>query len=947
VSSRYGARITVRQEEPLPVSALVTEPVRRHVSFAPTRIPAGPAARARRLPFRSQGFNVHRTMSLRLAAALVFAAVSVGAQSPAPARSLRDSVRASKRIVAVRAAAAPVIDGRLDDAAWAAAPPATDFTQKDPAEGTPPTDRLAVRFAYDDAALYVAMRVILTRPREIRSPLGRRDNIGPAEHFWISLDTYHDERTAYTFGLTPHGVRGDHYNATDDERDRDTSFEPVWQGAAQLDSTGWSGEMRIPFSQLRFNDGDVQRWGVNINFWNPASNEDVYWVVVPKKEAGWSSWMGELAGISGIPRARRLELLPYVASEATVNATRAPANPFDDGRNVRPRIGGDLKMGIGPGLTLQATVNPDFGQVEADPAEVNLSAFESIFDERRPFFVEGSQLLSGPANYFYSRRIGASPRGSAVADFVDYPQATTILGAAKVTGRLPSGTSVGLLTALTGREEARLFDSTSRQLTDLAVAPRAAYVVGRVQQQFGANASTAGISITGVERQFGEESRALRSRYTGRAWTGGADFDYRFAGNRYTVNGFLGGSIVQGDTLAITALQRSSARYFQRPDARGYHLDRTRTALSGYTAALGVSRNTGRHWLWEAEAATESPALELNDVGRIGTADGRSVAASLKYRETERGRWLRRWDVSLDQTHEWNFDGDRQDGLVGIDGEMTFRNFWELNVETVHRMRATDARATRGGPLMGTGYANVAIVELSSSFAASTRWKGRVYYGRDEFGAPTNRISGSLSVRPSPQWQLTLEPTFMRYVSTRQYVDALSGGTADTYGTRYVFGRIDQSTFFADLRLNYVFKPDLSLELYAQPFAASGRYTGFGELAAARSRELRPYGTAGVALGRDTTGAYVVTDRERPGPDGLPSTARFRADDFNLLSMRSNAVLRWEYRPGSTLFVVWQQNRERDDLRGDLVSFDDVFRSFGPKGSNFFAVKANFWVPVR
>ena len=869
---------------------------------------------------------------------------ATNAQSPSPAATrtstVRDSLRAGKRIVAVRVATPPDIDGRIDDAAWTNVPVTRDFTQKDPIEGAAPTDQLEVRLAYDDVALYVAARVTLGKPRVIQAPLGRRENIGQAEHIWVSFDTYRDERSAYSFGVSAAGVRADWYHPQDDEYNIDTSFEPVWQAASNITARGWTAEMRIPFSQLRFNDAAVQKWGVNIDYWTPSTNEDVFWIPVPKKETGWSSWMGELAGISGIHPSRRLELLPYVASEARVNATRDPANPFDDGRNVRPRIGGDLKMGIGPGLTLQATVNPDFGQVEADPAVVNLSAFETIFPERRPFFVEGSQLLmGGGANYFYSRRIGARPRGAANGTFTDYPPATTILGAAKVTGRLHSGTSVGLLTALTGQEEARIFDGATSAIADRVVAPRTGYLVGRLQQEFGANASTVGISLTGVERRFGDASY-LRDRYSTRAYTGGGDFNYRFDRNTYNIQGFLGGSIVQGDTLAITALQRSSARYFQRPDARAYHLDRTRTTLAGLTSYLFASKNTGKHWLWNGSLGTESPGLELNDVGRVVTADGHVAQGTLRYRETQPSRLLRNYGVSLSQANEWNYDRDRQFGTIRADGDLTLPNFWTLNATAWHDFRALDERATRGGPLMGTGYYDVGIIQLASSFAAKTRWSGRVYYGKDEWGAPTNRISGSVSVRPSPQWQLTVEPNVLRNVAT------LPGGGAETYGSRYLFGRIDQSTFFADLRLNYVFKPDLTLELYAEPFAASGRYTEFGELAAARSRDLRAYGNAEIGLTRDPNGEYLFADNGRRDAAGQPTTGRFRADDFNVLSMRSNAVLRWEYRPGSTLFVVWQQNRADDARTGDLVSFDDVFRSFSPKGSNFFAVKANFWVAV-
>lgn len=866
--------------------------------------------------------------------------------SPSPERSPRDSILAGKRISATRIALAPRIDGLLDDSAWAHAQPARDFVQKEPVAGATPTDRLEVAFAYDDDALYVMTRVRLAHPRDIRAPMSRHDNLGAAEHIWISLDTYRDRRTAYTFGISASGVRADRYHPGDSENQNDSSWDPVWSAATHTDSTGWTSELRIPFSQLRFVDTDVQRWGVNVNHWTPSTNEDVYWVAVPKSEAGWSSWMGELDGIRGIRHTRRLELLPYVASDARVNADRNPANPFDNGLNAHPRIGGDLKMGIGPGLTLQATVNPDFGQVEADPAVVNLSAFETIFPERRPFFVEGSQLLQGSGgNYFYSRRIGGRPRGPASGTFVDYPDASPILGAAKVTGRLPQGMSLGLLTAVTGAQRARYLAPNSTSVEQQPVAPRTAYMVGRVQQEFGDNASTVGLSFTGTGRSFSADDQ-LRRIYDDNALTGGLDFNYRLDGNAYNVQGFVGGSLVRGDTAAIAMLQRSSARYFQRPDARSYSFDPSRTSLAGFTAALSVNRNAGTHWLWGLGASTESPQLELNDVGRISTADGHAVNGMLRYRETRPNAWLHAYGVSLSQSNEWNYDGDRQNGQLSLSSDMTLRNFWQMSGQLSHNFRALDERATRGGPLMGTGYFDGISAQLSNSYAAEARWTAAGSYGKDEFGASASRMNGSFSMRPAPEWELSVSPSFARTVTSRQYVATLGGGSADTFGKRYVFGRIDQSTFYADLRVNYTFDPDVTLEMYAEPFAASGRFSDFGELAAARSRELRPYGSGGVALSRDASGAYVVSDSARTDANGQPTTARFRADDFGILSMRSNAVLRWEYRPGSTLFVVWQQNRALDDPSGDLVSFDDVARSFGPKASNYFAVKLNYWLPV-
>jgi hypothetical protein len=377
---------------------------------------------------------------------------------PPPATG--DAGARAKRADAVRLGRAAIrVDGRLDDEAWQSARWITDFVQKEPNEGAEPTERTAVAFIYDDAALYVAARMYSNDPSQIQAPLTRHDVGTQSEHLWISLDTYRDRRTAYSFGITAAGTRMDWYHPRDHEYDIDGRFDPVWEGKATIDSLGWTAEMRIPFSQLRFTARDAQVWGLIIDRWVPSRNEDIFWIPVPKNETAWSSRMGELHGIAGIAPARRIERgLRRLECDPHLDPS---ADPFDDGVNVEARAGADLKVGLGSNLTLDATINPDFGQVEADPAVVNLSAFEVFFDERRPFFTEGSELLA--SNLFYSRRIGAAPRGPGPdGDFVDYPSASTILGAAKVTGRLPSGLSVAALGAVTAAEHARTWLDSGR-----------------------------------------------------------------------------------------------------------------------------------------------------------------------------------------------------------------------------------------------------------------------------------------------------------------------------------------------------------------------------------------------------------------------------------------------------------------------------------------------------
>jgi hypothetical protein len=819
--------------------------------------------------------------------------------------------QARKRAQAVRVPDGAIrVDGRIDEAAWRDVPPIDDFLQREPIEGAAPSDGMEVRFAFDNSALYVGARMYSSAP--IQAPLGRRDDGDQAEHLHVSLDTYLDRRTSSTFGVTASGVRLDFYHASDDERSEDETFNPVWQARTSRDSEGWTAELWIPFAQLRFNDRNPQIWGLNVRRWVPSRNEEVFWAPVRRTDRWWASLFGDLHGIEGIEPRRRLELLPYVASASRIVGNRDPSDPFSGGANLEGRVGVDVKMGLGSNLTLEATVNPDFGQVEADPAEVNLSAFETFFEERRPFFVEGSNLLAGNVNsYFYSRRIGAAPSADADGDFVDHPQTATILGAAKLTGRLASGMSIGLLGAVTDEESARTL--TAGQFGRVLVAPRTAYGVARVEQQFGASASTVGLMATAVHRQLGPDD-PLGALLARNAVTLSGDSVIRFGD--YQMQGYLGATHVNGEPGAILGLQRSSARYFQRPDVDYVRLDPGRTSISGANGGVSVERQNGRHWLWEAEASFETPGFETNDLGRLTSADGMATAAELEYQETAPGRWYRQYEISVNQEARWNHGGERQGSSLGSEVRITWPNFWETSLDHVFEFRSQDMRLTRGGPSMERPQTWRSRVEIESSGASQTQGDASLAYGRSGGGGLAFEVESGMTVRPAPQWQLSIGLSYEREVDAQQYITTLAGGRTATFGRRYIFAHIDRSTYAAQARLNYTFRPDLSLDFYAEPFAASGRYDHFGELAAARGGLLLPVETEGTSLA---------------------------SRDFHAKSFRSNLVLQWEWRAGSTLYLVWQQDRETEEALRTRVSLADMFRSLGSRGDNFFAMKVAFW----
>lgn len=843
------------------------------------------------------------------------------------------------------------LDGRLDEDAWRDATFITDFRQKEPVQFAEPSVATAVAFLYDDEALYVGARLSRDGGSFPRS-LSRRDQYANAEHLVISIDSHLDRRTAYSFVVTAGGTRIDYFHTRDSDSfgARDFTWNPVWEAQVSTDAAGWTVEYRIPFSQLRFNPGDRQIWGLNVNRWVPDRNEDIFWVVVPREETGFSSRFGTLEGLRDLRRSRRIELLPYVATDGTFDGTVSPGDPFNDGSRTGARAGGELRMGLGPGLTLDASINPDFGQVEADPAELNLSAFETFFSERRPFFTEGSQLLpSGSA--FFTRRIGAPPRGPAEGAFVDRPANTTILGAAKVTGQLPSGLSVGVLAALTDRTHARVQDTLGSPIRRVEVEPLAIYGAARLQQQFGPDASTVGLSLAGMQREFTPQS-GLEQLLSRRAVAAIADARLRYRGGEYEFRFTAGMSRVEGDSAAILRIQRAPAHFFQRPDANRFRLDSARTVLTGYTASIRADKNAG-NWLWGAGVTTESPGYETNDMGRVTSVDDVDLNWDINYRETTPGPLFRTWNLGVSNSVSWNYDGDRGNTRASVFSSATLRNFWTAGLTVWLRPRGQSDSQTRGGPLMQTLRSWGMDLRLGTNQSNANNVQGSFSWSRSEEGGWSLAVAPRLSVRPNARLSASLNPSFSRSVNPRQFIGTEARSGSETFGTRYLFGRIDQTVLSMQLRLNYAVNPDLTLELYAEPFTASGRFGDLGELATARTPDLRLVGTEGLSGTPTADGSMSVTDQR----DG--DTFLIPALDFNRFSFRSNLVARWEWTPGSTLFLVWQQDRfdqctpgslsacPSGSRPGDVPGPRHLLNSFRAEGKHVLALKASYWIPVR
>ncbi len=879
-------------------------------------------------------------LPLVLPGVFIFGTVNQGSAQPNP-----NSVR--KTIRAVQAAQlAPRIDGRLDDPIWQKAEFHSDFLQKVPDEGAAPLEKTEVAVVYDENTLYVGARLYCDSPEKLRMHLERRDNQGPAEQFIISIDSYYDRRTGFGFGVNTSGVRFDRYYPQDSEGGADYSFNPVWHAHTSVDDKGWIAEIAIPFSQLRFTAKPEQVWGINFNRWIPERNEDTYWVYTPRDEAGFVSRFGDLTGIAGIKPSRRIEALPYFASDASFVDGDFSDNPFEDGQELDPRIGGDLKMGLGPNLTLDATFNPDFGQVEADPAVINLSAFETIYSEKRPFFTEGGLLLEGNGpSYFYSRRVGGPPRDNGIGDIVHQPSNSTILGASKITGRLKSGTSVGLLTALTQREFAKNFDRENDSTFETQIEPMTFYSVARIEQQFGKERSTVGVSFTGLGRDLNNVTR-LEDRLRKSAFTGGADWRLKFKQGIYELYGHSGFSHIRGSRTAIIRAQRSSARYYQRPDADYLEYDSTRTTMTGYASQFGLRKSGGKHWIWDMSFNAESPNFELNDAGVLGQADDLDANMYIGYRENKPGKIFRNYYLEAYGFANWNYGGNRQFSESGVYSEFTLPNYLNFYWGLRRQFPGQDDARTRGGPSMQNEAGYSTNLGVNTNHTGTTRFSASFNYGIDELDGWLWTVSTSLWTRVGNRMEFSLNPRYTREDQPRQYVTSVDGhgGGEGTYGIRYVFSRIARTTISATVRMNYYFTSNFSLEVYAEPYAANGKFHQHGELIKARGHDLRYYehseGAAIELVSDEDSGDqyYAVTD----GAESF--TLPFL--DFGARSFRSNVVMRWEFRPGSTLYLVWQRNLGESKDVGKTVSPGSLFDSFGAQGEDFIAFKIAYWIPI-
>jgi hypothetical protein len=838
------------------------------------------------------------------------------------------------------------IDGQLKERVWQG-PPCDGFTQNDPNDGSPATEKTNVWVAYDDKALYVAAFCYDSDPKAIISLLGRRDSQIDSDWFRFAVDPYYDKRTGYLFGVNPAGSIQDMVLFND--VNEDDSWDGIWEWKAAINGKGWTVEMKIPFNQIRFSKQDEYVWGVNFSRVIKRKNERVTFAWVPKDVPAYVSAFARLEGIRGISPGRHIEFFPYAVGQGQFRPAE-PGNPFETGHRYRGNVGFDLKVGLQSNLTMDATVNPDFGQVEVDPAVVNLSAYETYYEEKRPFFIEGASIFSGfgrggvyvnaninwpSPTFFYSRRIGRTPQGyTTEPGFVDFPDRSTILGAAKITGKL-GGWNVGFVNALTAREYATIDSSGIR--SEEEVEPFTYYGVLRAQKDIDKGQQGYGFMATGVMRDLDNETLGgiLNKNAFSLAVDGWTFLDKK---RNYVVGGWFGGTRIDGSPEDILRLQNSSMHYFQRPDATHVEVDPAATSLSGWGGRFNIAKQSGSFLVLLSLGAL-SPGFDPNDLGyQFSGSDIINGSFLLARQWTKPGKVFQQAILIGGVFRNYDFGGNKNwDGVLAeFDG--TFKNFWSFSTMFAYNPETISHNLTRGGPLALIPWGWQLNLSLSTNSRQPIVFEG---YG-STYTRPgvSQEWDGSVAVRWKPRSNISfsLGPQIMFETSQFQWVTKVDDAAMEaTYGTRYIFAHIDQKIISAEIRLNWTFTPKLTLQAYLQPFIGVGRYDRFRELARPKAYAYNIYGEGDSTI--DYADETYTVDSDGAGPAAPFS---FGNPDFNVKSLRGTIVLRWEYLPGSLVYLVWTQNRADFGHPGDFQLRRDLGDLLTAPGDNIFLFKISY-----
>jgi hypothetical protein len=835
----------------------------------------------------------------------------------------------------------PIIDGKLSEPVWKLARWYDGFMQHEPSEGKNPTFQTEFTILYDQHNIYVGMKMFDPSPDSIVKRLTRRDQID-GDIAGVFFDSYDDKRSAFAFGVTAAGVKFDQFTSNDGQNEDDT-WNPIWWTEVSIDSAGWYAEMRIPLTQLRFEEKEEQEWGFEAIRFFFRKQETSVWQPVARKQAAWVSQFGRISGLQGIQSRKIVDIMPYTVAKTT-RFEKEPDNPFlADGYENSFNAGLDAKIGITNYLTLDMTVNPDFGQVESDPSEVNLSTYETFFQEQRPFFIEGKNILNFGLSFgdgdqsaeglFYSRRIGRSPHYYPELEDGEYsktPEFTRILGAAKITGKTSDGWSVGFLESITAKEYSKIYRNNGS--SRVPAEPFTNYSIGRIQKDFNEGNTTLGGILTAVNRNLEDQELDFLHKS---AFTGGFDFVHKWADKKWEFDFSLYGSRVAGTPEAITSTQRAWTHLFQRPDASYLGVDSAKTSLSGYGGKIVLGELDG-NLKFLGFVTFKSPGLELNDVGYMREADNILQVFWTGYQVYEPFSIFRNMNANFNQFSEWDFGGNHVTSGGNINAHTTFTNFWNFQFGTNLNGQALSSSALRGGPLLklpgsfnawaeiGTNEQKKLTFELQGSFRKS--FEKSFSYGKG--------IDMGIDYKPSNFLKFSLNPEYEVSKTDLQYItqEEINGQN------RYVFGTLKRNTLSASFRVNVNLTPELSLQYWGQPFIASGKYSHFKRITSNMADKLtdrfKEY-TSNEIQYNASYESFTVSESGF-GP------VTFDQPDFNIKEFLSNMVIRWEYNPGSTIFLVWSQNRDASVNDGSFDFGRDVDRLFSSKANNIFLVKLSY-----
>lgn len=848
-----------------------------------------------------------------------------------------------KQYTAVRISTPPDIDGILSDDAWKSGKWEGNFTQNQPYSGRPESQKTVFKILYDDNNLYVAIKAFDSSPDSIVNRLTRRDQ-QDGDLAGVIIDSFHDLRTGFLFGVSSTGVKYDHM-MTNDGQNSDPSWDPNWWVKTSINKEGWFAEMKIPFSQVRFekNSGDV--WGINVGRVLFRKNETTYWQHIPKDASGLIHLFGELKGLETIRPRKIFDVTPYTVAR-TESFQKVSDNPFlAKGRLSSLNGGIDAKIGVTNNMTMDLTINPDFGQVEADPSEVNLSAYETFFNEKRPFFIEGSNIMNfsigtgdgsvGNDNLFYSRRIGRRPQGSPDLKAgwnADVPIQSTILGAVKLTGKSKNGLSVGFVEAMTDRMQAEIDTNGGRIYS--TVEPLTNYMVGRIQKDINGGNTLIGGILTSTNRVLDADVRDFMHKA---AYSGGLDFTQYFKDKNWMININSAFTLVEGSPKAIESTQRSSAHYFQCPDKNYSPLDTNRTSLSGTGGRMKIMKLNG-HWNFESSTTWKSPGFETNDLGYLREADQILSVLWAQYNQYEPNWIYRKYNINWDVYSIWNFGGRNMSSGFEWNANMEMKNFWSIYTGGAFRGNGFDQSVLRGGPVIKIPGNNTGRIGFTTDnrkqLVLDGSFNSTVYHGKC---AKDFTYSLGLSYKPTNWLVVSFNPGFDKSYSELQYVTVGKFNGED----KYIFASIDRKTVNTSFRINLNLSPNLTLQYWGQPFFATGRYYD-------QKKITNPLATHF----RDRFHTFTNDQVSRSGntfnidenSDGITDYS-FDNSDFNVQEFLSNLVVRWEYSPGSSLFLVWSQTRNSSGNSGNLDIMNDLgnlFNAADNKPHNVFLVKFSY-----